>query len=212
MDSNKIEEAIKKAKETSKQRKFKQAIDLVMVLKKKSEKEKINMDLLLHLPHKVKDVKTCAFVGDDISLDQLNGFSKVIKSTEFKNFDKKSIRKLVRDYDFFFAESSIMPQMAAKFGKNLTNMNKMPNPKTNTIISPGMNLQTLSKSMENAARVMSKKNLAVSAKVGDVESGDKDIIDNVNTVYEAVKSALPDGENNISKVYLKTTMGKPVRL
>ncbi len=212
MDSNRIEEAIKKVKGSAKPRKFKQAIDLIIVLKKKSEKEKINVDLLLHMPHKVNDVKTCAFVGDDIPSDQLNGFSKVIKSTDFKNFDKKSIRKLVRDYDFFFAESSIMPQMAAKFGKNLTNINKMPNPKTNTIINPGMNLQNLAKSMEKAVRVLSKKNLAVSVKVGDVESNDKDIIDNVNTVYEAVKSVLPDGENNISKVYIKTTMGKPVKL
>ncbi|MCW1301719.1 MAG: hypothetical protein OH316_01105 [Candidatus Parvarchaeota archaeon] len=212
METGLLEEAIKKVKESAKGRKFTQSIDLIMVFKKKSEKEKINVDLLLHLPHRIKDIKTCAFVGDDIPSEQLKGFSKVIRVGEFKDYDKKGVRKLVKGYDFFFAEASIMPQMAAKFGKNLTNAGKMPNPKTNTIIDPRMNLPAMAESMKDAVRVASKKNLAVSVKVGDVNSEDKDIIDNINTVYEGVRSSLPDGENNISKVYLKLTMGEPVKI
>lgn len=212
MEIKSLEEAIKKTKESANDRKFTQSIDLVIVLSKKSEKEKIVVDQLIRLPHRVKDVKTCVFAGDDIPSGQLAGFSKVVRADEFKDYDKKSVRKLVKGYDFFFAEASIMPQMAAKFGKNLTNAGKMPSPKTGTIIDPKMNLPATAESMKSAVRVASKKNLAVSVKAGNVNSDDGTLIDNITAVYEGVKSSLPDGENNISKVYIKSTMGKPVKV
>lgn len=210
MDVEKLKQAVEDIKNKSKVRKFKQSVDLVITFKKTGPKEVINVDTLLSLPNTVKESKTCAFVDKDLIVKAKDVFDKTIERSEFDQYDKKKIKKLVRMYDFFLGEMTIMPQIAAKFGKQLTAMDKMPNPKTGTIISPESDLKAINEKLKRSFRVKNGKNLAISVKVGNADMDSQKLIDNIMYVYNAIKALLPSAENNIKRVYLKTTMGKPL--
>ena len=214
MDNDTIKKAISelKAQIESKKRKFSQAVDLVIVLRPSTAKAKAPVDLVVSLPNKVREVSTCAFVDKDMSVQSAQSFSKVILKDDFPKYDKKTIRKLIKETDYFFAEATIMPQMAAKFGKQLTAANKMPNPKTGTIINPTSNLGAAAKNVGSLIRVNTAKNNAVLVKVGSQDWDESKLVENVNVVYSSVKSALPEGEQRIKHTYLKLTMGKPVAI
>ncbi len=214
MDTVDIERAVVGVKQEidKAKKKFKQSIDLVIVTKPRRSKSEEPVNTIAFLPNIVGDVKTCAFVDKDMITQSTGTFTKVIAKDEFASYEKKSIRKLVKGYDYFFAEASIMAPVAAKFGKQLTALDKMPNPKTGTVISPSSNLKAAEQKVHFAAKVNTKKNNAVIIKVGDEKTEDSKIVANVNIVYTTLKSSLINGDASIKHIYLKPTMGKPVKI
>ena len=53
--------------------------------------------------------------------------------------------------------------------------------------------------------------MSVSCKIGDESMEDADLAINANAVLNAIEKKLPNGEKNIKKIMIKTTMGKPVK-
>lgn len=214
MDATNLENAVKTVKTEAEKaaKKFTQSVDLVIVTKSRRSKGDEPVDAVVFLPNQTRDIKTCAFVDKDMSTQANGVFSVLILKDDLQKYDKKSIRKLIKQTDFFFAEASIMAPVAAKFGKQLTAANKMPNPKTNTIITPASNLQVQLGKVKTAVKMSTKKNNAILVKVGDQKMDDAKIIGNINAVYSSLKSHLSDGENSIKHVYLKSTMGKKVAI
>jgi ribosomal protein L1 len=88
----------------------------------------------------------------------------------------------------------------------------MPNPKTNTIITPDMDLKAQAKKIENLVKINTKKSNAVSIKVGDQDSKKENIVDNVMSIYSFIKTNLLNGDASIKHMYLKPTMGKKVTI
>ena len=212
MEQKQIEEVLNAIKEASKNRKFKQSVDLVITLKKTSPKENIQIDTLISPPNPVKTSKVCALVDKDMYMRAKAVFDNTINREDFDKYDKKKIKKLSREYDFFVGEAGIMPQIAAKFGKQLTGIGKMPNPKTNTVINPETKIEELNENLRRSFRISNKKNLAVSVKIGDADWDNSKLIENLKYVQNTLIKLLPSGESNIRKIYLKTTMGKPVSI
>ncbi len=214
MDIVDIERAVVEVKQEIEKtkKKFKQSIDLVIVTKPRKSKSEEPLNSIAFLPNTVKEIKTCAFVDKDMVTQAAGIFSKVVSKDEFARYEKKSIRKLIKDYDYFFAEASIMAPIAAKFGKQLTAMDKMPSPKAGTIISPASNLKAAEEKVHSAVKINTKKNNAVSIKVGDEKAEDSKIVANVNLVYTTLKASLINGDASIKHIYLKPTMGKPIKI
>ena len=103
-----------------------------------------------------------------------------------------------------------MAPIAAKFGKQLTMANKMPNPRTNTIITPASDLKGQLLKVKSLVKLSNKKNNSILIKVGDQTWEDQDISKNAYFVYQTVKTGLPNGDASIKHIYLKPTMGKKV--
>jgi ribosomal protein L1 len=205
-----LEEVVKEVSENK--RKFTQSVDFIMVLRPRKTKSDVPVDGVLALPNHVKDIKTCAFVDKDLVVKATDAFSKAILKDDFQTFDKKSIRKLIKTHDYFFAEASIMAQMAAKFGKQLTAANKMPNPKTNTIITPASDLKAQAQKVNNLIKINTKKTNAVNVKVGNENDPSDKIVENVMTVYSFMKANILNGDAGIKHMYLKPTMGKKIAI
>ena len=214
MEQAQIEAALStvKGEIAEKARKFTQAIDLIIVTKPPRAKTDVKIDTVTNLPRATSVIKTCAFIDKDMSTQAGGVFDKTILKDEFGKYDKKAIKKLIKTYNFFFSEASVMAPAAAKFGKQLTAANKMPNPKTNTIIGPASDLKGIVAKVRSLVKLSTKKNNAVCVKVGDQNWNNQDISKNILFVYSAVKSALPNGDSSIKHVYIKPTMGKKVAL
>lgn len=216
MDKESIIKALKNLRENSKKRKFKQTIDLIVNLKDinfKDTKNQVDIFVQLHYS-KGKKSKVCALVGPELVDDAKKIVDKVIVQDEFEQFikDKKLIKRLVGEYDFFLAQANIMPKVAQVFGKVLGPRGKMPNPKAGCVVPPKFNLKPLYDNLQKTVRVRAKDIPMIQTVVGTEEMEDKEILDNIEYVYSQIVVNLPKEEHNIKAVTLKLTMGKPVRL
>ena len=92
--------------------------------------KKNQINLFINLPNKSKEKKVAAF------LEAKNKFVDTISLDEFKKYnDKKKLKYLVKKYDFFIAQGSIMPKVAATFGRVLGPAGKMPSPQLGIILN-----------------------------------------------------------------------------
>ena len=105
-----------------------------------------------------------------------------------------------------------MPKIATTFGRVFGPRGKMPNPKAGCIVAPNANLEAVNEKLQSTVRLLAKKQLIIQTIVGNEESPDEDVKENVKAIYNSLMHSLPQGNNNIKSVYLKYTMGKPVKL
>ena len=212
MDKQDVLKALTELKQQPK-RKFSQSYDLIINLKNIVVKQNpIDFFVTLHYSPGRK-IKIAAFVDQELK-DQAKEFCDlVIQEEQFAKYhDKKVGRKLAREYDYFIAQANLMPKIAAAFGKALGTRGKMPNPKMGCVVPPNANLEALRKKLEITVRLTAKQGLNLQCLVGKEGQNDNEIADNIVVVCNNVLKSLPNESQNIKNIYLKTTMGKPVRI
>ena len=203
--------AIKKLKETSKKRNFKQSYEISIALKDvdlKKPEEKISTFVVLPRG-RGKKVKVCAFVDKDVLAKAREVCDKVILKDEFKNLDKKQIRKLASEYSFI-AEATVMMDLAKTIGKFLAQKHKMPDPKIGGVFPPNADLKIVVDKIRNTVKLEAKKQPVINAPIGFEDQSDEDIAENAYAVYSTVLKSLPRGKQQIKRVYIKLTMSKPI--
>ena len=216
MQKEQVLKALKEAKAESKKRNFNQSVDLIINLKgldlKKNE-EQVDKFIQLHYA-RGKKVKICALVGAELKDEAEKSVDKTILSDDFETYakDKKLAKKLAREYDYFIGQANIMPKIAQTFGKTLGTKGRMPNPKAGCIVPPKANLAPLVEKLQKQIRVQAKTSPVVHASVGAEDMDENHVADNILTVYNSVVSSLKSGEHNVKSIFLKTTMGKAVRV
>ncbi|SRR3989344_766973 len=212
MDTEKVRKALKELQKHPK-RKFTQSYDLVINLKNIVIKQTpVDFFVTLHYP-KGKKIRVAAFV-DQLLAEQAQTFCDLaIRDTEFAKYaDKKVLKKLAEEYDYFIAQANLMPKVAAAFGKVLGTKGKMPNPKLGCVVPPSANLEPLVKKLNSTVRLAAKKGTNVQVMVGREDQPEDQVIDNIMTAYQALVKQLPNETQNIKNVMVKLTMSKPERL
>jgi large subunit ribosomal protein L1 len=213
MDKQEILKAIKQARSAPK-RNFPQTFDLIINLKDLNlKKPDEQVDLYITLPNGLGKIrKVCGLVGPELVDESKAQLDKTITLLDFDVLDKKAIKKLTEDYDFFVAQANIMPKVAAVFGRIFGPRNKMPNPKAGCVVPPKANLKPLKERLLKTVRVQAKKSLIIQAPVGIETMSDEEIATNLMHVYDAVLHALPKEQNNLRSGYIKLTMGTPIKV
>ena len=215
MEDKQIIDSLKGLKEGPK-KKFKQTIDLIINLKNldlKKPDEQVDTFLLLPRP-KGKKTRVCALVGPELLDQAKKSMDSFVAQSDFENFQKNKgkAKNLAESADFFVAQANIMPKIAMTFGRVFGPRGKMPNPKAGCIVAPNANLEAVNEKLQSTVRLLAKKQLIIQTIVGNEESPDEDVKENVKAIYNSLMHSLPQGNNNIKSVYLKYTMGKPVKL
>jgi len=215
MDNKKLKEAVSKLK-NSKKRNFKQTIDLIINLKQLDlKKPEHQVEFFLQMPKgKGKLSKVCALVGPELGDQAKRTMDNVVMASEFDKYqkDKRLTKKLATNNDFFVAQANIMPKIATAFGRVLGPKGKMPNPKAGCIVPPNANLKQVYEKLQNTVKISGKKAPLVQTTVGSEETSEEDVMENARFVYSNLVHHLPQGANNIKSVYLKLSMGNPIKL
>lgn len=215
MEKADFQKALEELKNKAPKRNFKQTIDLILNLKdldlKKPEQQ---MDVWAQLPHALpKKKRVAALVGPELAEQARQYCDTVVTHENFKKFDdKKLIKKLARDHDYFIAQANLMPDVAKTFGKVLGPRSKMPNPKAGCVVPPNANLAPIIDRLQKTLHLTAKTQLSIKCAVGTEEMLPEQVIENATTVYNTVVNALPQEERNIKNVMLKLTMSKPVQV
>ena len=133
----------------------------------------------------------------------------VISPAQIDEFseNKREARKLADKFDFFVAETGLMATIGKSLGVVLGPRGKMPRP-----IPPQADIARIIKSLTNLVPVRSKDRPTFHVPFGNVSMSQEQLADNLETILKRVESNLDRGNENIASIWVKTTMGKAVRL
>ncbi|MEM4200203.1 MAG: 50S ribosomal protein L1 [Nitrososphaerales archaeon] len=208
LNAESVKQLVQEARRKAAKRNFNQAFELILTFKDLNPKQPININEIVFLPHPFeKKPKICVIASGDFALRARNsGADLVIEGDELDRLanQKREIRKLASNYDFFLAEASLMPKVGKILGQYFGPRGKMPTP-----IAPNAPLEQILERYRSAVRVRSRNQLAAACKVGDEKMADERIIDNALAVADAVVKKLPLGLKNIGGVLVKLTMSPP---
>ena len=213
MADSKTVEAVQKAIEESKklERKFKQSVDVVINLKNidmNDAKNRIEDEVML--PHgRGTEAKLALFASGDLALKSKNHVDLLIKPEEIEELakDKKKFKKIADEYDFFIAEAPLMPTIGKTLGIILGPRGKMPKP-----VPPTIDISSVAKNLRKTVKVRSKTTKTIHATVGREEMSTEQIAENIDAILKRLEGKLERGKLNIGSVYVKTSMGPPMRI
>jgi large subunit ribosomal protein L1 len=211
LSNQQLAELVKKGKEQSEERKFTQSVELIVKLKDVDPKKTdLNINEILYLPHPTgKRARVCFIGTGDLAVRAKNAKADlVMDSSQLENYagSKKEAKRLARSYDFFLADTVLMPRIGRILGQALGPKGKIPTP-----VPPNASIETMIERMRAAVRVRSRGSLGVAAKVGDSTLSDANLADNILAAVQTVSKKLPNGDKNIRTLMVKTTMGKPAK-
>jgi len=204
-----LKEELKKALEElrkEKARKFNQTVDLIVNLQKFNVKKE-SVNLFVNLPHIFKEKKIAGF------LETKNKNVETITQDEFKKYsDKKELKNLVKNFDFFISQASLMPKVATVFGKFLGPAGKMPSPQLGIVLDANEKAINEIKEKVNKSVKLRTKESSIKLAIGKQSMKDEEIIENIITIYNALLKILPKNKENIKNIEIKMTMTKPKKI
>ena len=204
-----LAEVITQAKEGTKKRKFKQSVELIINFKDIDVKKGFAINEVIQLPKTNSPATVCVIATGDMSQKaKAAKADSVIGNDELTKYEanKRESRKFINKYDFFLADTKIMPTVGKALGQLLGPRGKMPTP-----VPFNAPIDAFLARFRTSIKVRTRASLSISCKIGDESMEDADLATNAFTVVNAIEKKLPNGEKNIKKVLIKTTMGKPVK-
>jgi len=201
-----LKEMIKEAKSADKDRKFKQSLELIMVFKDIDVKKGFSLNETVQLPKTNSPAAVCVMASGDMGLKAKSAKAdRVIDNDELNRLaaNKRESRKMINSFDFFLADTKLMPVVGKVLGQILGPRGKMPIP-----VPFNAPIESFLERFRSSVRVKVKNSLSMSCKIGDETMEDSDLALNANAVVNAVEKKLPNGDKNIRRIMVKTTMGK----
>lgn len=202
--SEKVLKAVKDARSNSKRRNFSQTFDLIVNVKLidlKKPENRLNETFVLP-KGRGKEASVVVF-SDSMKDEKL----KIYKSAGIEGLgaDKRALKKLARETDFFLSEPKLMPLVGRVLGRVLAPRGKMPS------VMAGDTKQMIAR-YKGSVNLKMKDSPVIHCMIGNDKMGDEDVTENAVAVLNFLEKKLPKGRNNIGKVMIKLTMGKPVKI
>ena len=203
-------------------RKFDETVDLVINVRDvdiKNPNNRIDQEYLL--PHPIKKnlpkEKICFIVKDDMEISLKKMGYDIINPgmlDDLQKQSKKDKKAVANKYDYFVARADLMRNLAKVLARFLGQQGKMPRPQPKGfgVIKPNENLEAYIAKLNRIIKISMKKNLIIQLKFGKKSQEYKELNENLDSILTFVKNSLPNGVNNINSIYIKTTMGKAVKV
>ena len=209
--SNKINQVIEDALQSERERKFVETMEVAINLRDvdlQNPQKRINAEV--SLPHgRGRPARVAVFAQGEMAAISKKIVDTVISPEQIDEYseNKREARKLADKFDFFVAETGLMATIGKSLGVVLGPRGKMPRP-----IPPQADIARIIKSLTNLVPVRSKDRPTFHVPFGNVSMSQEQLADNLETILKRVESNLDRGNDNIASIWVKTTMGKAVRL
>ena len=192
VNESELAELIQEAKKSEKERKFKQSLELYITFKDIDVKKGFALNEVIQLPKQMSQpAKICVMASGDMGI-----------KAKSANADE-----VIDKYDFFLADTKLMANVGKLLGQLLGPRGKMPTP-----VPFNAPIESFLSRYKSSIRVRLKNSLSLSCKIGDETMDEKDLAANAITIINAIEKKLPNGDKNIRKFMVKTTMGKAIKL
>lgn len=207
-----IEEAVKKVLEESKPRNFTQSIDVVITINDLDiNKPENRLDEEVLLPNgRGKDVKIAFIAEGELAYQaEQAGADLVINKEKLEELGKNrpEAKKLAISYDFFVAQTDLMPTVGRFLGPVLGPRKKMPKP-----IPASANPETILGRLRSTIKIRVKDQPIIQSIVGSEDMTEAQVAENIDAIMDVLDRNLEKGSKQIKAMYLKTTMGPVTRV
>ncbi|OIR59005.1 MAG: 60S ribosomal protein L10A [Amphiamblys sp. WSBS2006] len=193
-----------------KKRNFCETIDIQVGLKGYDPQKDKRFNGSTRLPFIPKKSFRVCVLGDEFHCDKAREAGIDFMSVEDLkklNKNKKEVKKLAKKYDAFLSSESVIKQVPRLLGPGLNKAGKFP-----TQITHGEDLPGRVAELQATIKFQLKKVLCLSAAVGNVAMDADETAVNISTAINFLVSLLKKKWQNIKSLYVKTTMGKSIRL
>ena len=207
--------AIQKMRKVTPKRNFTEAVEVQISIRDVDLRKPENrIRARIKLPYPVAEKDKIVFFADDSHVPALRALQNkenitVIDRAKLEEFGSniRQFKKIARRNRIFLSSASLMSLVGRYFGKILSPRNKMP-------IPVGITDDVASR-IDEARRTVSvrlHKSPTIHAKVGHINMKDEELAENIVSFIMSIKNKLPKGWRNIRSIYIKTTMGPPIRV
>ena len=211
VNETQLVEVIKQAKESDKERKFTQSVEMIIVFRDVDVKKGFAINETVQLPKKAtKPASVCIMASGDMGTKAKNAKADMVmdeNDVTKLSADKKKSKKIINEYDFFLADTKLMPTVGKTLGQLLGPRGKMPTP-----VPFNAPIESFLERFRSSIKIKVKGSLSMSCKIGDESMNDADLAVNANAIVNTIEKTLPNGNKNIKKIMFKTTMGKSIKL
>ncbi|MCW3997493.1 MAG: 50S ribosomal protein L1 [Candidatus Bathyarchaeota archaeon] len=212
LDKKTLLTTVKEAKSKSKERKFTQSVDLILDIKELDMKApEGRIQQIVELPHVTgKPNKICVFATGELALKARKSKADiVIEKAELEGIygKKKQLRKLGNTYDVFIAEAPLMPLVGKTFGPVLGPRGKLPIP-----VPPNVDISEVIKKHRKTVMIRMRNQPIIQCQIGTEDMKDEELADNIQAVLRFLDGKLKRGLKNIKFLFIKTSMGTPVKI
>lgn len=192
----------------AKPRKFVETIELQIGLKNYDPQKDKRFSGSVKLPYIPRPRMKVCVLGDVKHCEQAAAIQVDAKSVEDLkklNKNKKLVKKLAQSYHAFLASDSVIKQIPRLLGPGLNKAGKFPSPINKTV-------QDQVNEVKASIKFQLKKVLCMGVAVANVGMADNEIRTNVVYAINFLVSLLKKNWQNVRCLYIKSTMGKPVRI
>ena len=134
---------------------------------------------------------------DAMSVDDLKKLNK----------DKKLVKKLAKKYHGFLASDTVIKQIPRLLGPGLNKAGKFP-----TLCTHNEELAVKVDTIKKNVKFQLKKVLCMGVAVGNVDMDVKELYSNIQMSINFLVSLLKKNWQNVKCLYIKSSMGAPVRV
>ena len=212
LDKKTLLDAIKQAKTQSGEKKFNQSVELILDIKEidmKSPEGRIQQ--VIDLPHATgKPNKILVVASGELALKaKQSKADRVMERAELEGLagNKKELRKLASSFDVFLSEAPLMPSVGRIFGPVLGPRGKLPVP-----VPPNADITSLIAKHRKTVVVRMRNQPIIQCPVGTEDMKDEELVDNIQAVLRFLEGKLKRGLKNVKFAFIKTSMGKPVKI
>jgi len=212
LDNKTILEAVKQAKAQSGGKKFNQTIDMILDIQEidmKAPEGKIQE--VVELPKSTgKPNKVCVVASGEFALKARNANADFVlerNALEELAGNKKELRKLATNYDIFVVEAPMMPLVGRFLGPVLGPRGKLPIP-----VMPNADVNTVLAKNRNTVVIRMRAQPVIQVPFGTEQMNDDDLVDNAQAILRVLDTKLKRGLKNVKFMFIKTSMGEPVKI
>jgi len=205
-------QSVRKVLEGSKEkpRKFVETIELQIGLKNYDPQKDKRFSGSIRLPNIPRPKMAICVIADahHADLAKQQGLDFVTAEDMKKwNKNKKIIKNFAKKYDAFLSSEALIKQIPRLLGPGLNKAGKFP-----TLVTHNESLTAKADEVRATIKFQLKKVLCMGVAVGHVSMTEQEIIQNVTMSINFLVSLLKKNWQNVKSLYIKSTMGKPVRL
>jgi large subunit ribosomal protein L10Ae len=212
--AEKMKVAITQMLANRKERKFPETVDLQIGLKDYDPNKDKRFAGSVRLPYVPRPRSKVLVIADAAQADKCKalGIEFIDAETLKKKIDPadkkgKEIKKWSRKYRLLFISESLVRQLPKLGGPFLTRWGKFP-----TVIQTNDDIKQKIEEGLSTVKFQLKKVLCLGVAVANVTMNEEQIRQNLNMSINYLISLLKKGWNNMKTLYIRTTMGAPVKL
>jgi large subunit ribosomal protein L10Ae len=193
-----------------KKRKFRESVELQVMLKNYDPTKDKRFSGTLRLPAIARpNLKICV-LGDESHCDEAKaaGIAAMdVEALKKLKKNKKLVKKLAKKYDAFVASSTLIKQIPRLLGPGLNKAGKFP-----TAVTHDESLTDKVDEIKGTIKFQMKKVLTLAVAVGHVEMEPEELGKNIAQAVNFLVSLLKKHWQNVRTLHVKSTMGPPQRL